>query len=215
MSGAAQLNNDAKQHLLQIKKFAVEMLSFSQMQLEQLDKDPRIDFDVNDRIKLYTVTMKTYERSEVNRQRFMQGSYNEKQEYMKDYREYVSSDDDDIDLDIDDLDANFNYLEHDYDSDTKTDLRGKYGQIALQQGIDHSRKMQEIDITKFNNLDLDNKNIILTAGVQESENMPPLIQQQLPVSLLPEPELKVPDAFNPNGENSGVYRRNNWIPDVQ
>lgn len=197
MSGAKLLNEGAKQQFLKIAQFAKEMQSFAKEQLEQLEKDPRVDIDTMDRSKLYIATIKTHERSEANKNRFLQDSCKDKQDYMQDYQEYESSDDD---IDI---------ASQDFDSGAETDLRGRYGQYSLKNEMQHMASLQSGKLPEIN---LDMGQDISLFDDHEDDVSVHKTMQVLPAK--PEPELKVPEECLPNNTN-GVYRRSNWIPEEQ
>lgn len=192
MSGAAVLNESAKKQLKQIFDFAQEMQDFCKEQTEQLNKDPRMDIDAIDRSKLYTAMIKTYERSEANRNLFMTNSSGkDKTDYMKDYQEFNS--DDDYEAGIDGQDFN---------SDEDTDLRGRYGQSALAKEMNRSNNKTDfgLDISQFDELEAILENSHLGGNIAPNN---------------PEPKLRIPEGYMPLEVTSqkSTYQRNNWVAD--
>jgi hypothetical protein len=99
MSGARIINEDSFQKLLTILEFANQMKNFAKDQLDKYEKDPRMDIDSLDRIKLYFSVSKIYEQSETTVNHFIQKNMETSTDYLE------SSDDDDI-KDFDDIQNN-------------------------------------------------------------------------------------------------------------
>lgn len=188
MSGARIINDDSFQQLIAIVEFANQMGKFAKDQLDQYAKDPRIDIDSLDRIKLYYATIRVYKHSEINVNQFIKKNV-ENNNYMEDYEEASSDDDDGY--------RGFASDYHQQDSDQDDDIRGRCGQRAIKNEIDAFKNM---GIDDFDDLpsDDDKKENEHTLDVLHPDNIPVDAENNQDT---PEPKRKIDDFDGESKEN--------------